>query len=117
MYFARIIHLAHEAVEHAYWSLGWPIERQFEELGCGMPIVNCEASFRSPLRMGDEVSVALRSREVRPTTVELEVRIDKAETCAAKIQLKLCCVAKEGFKSTPLPAPLRLVFQAFAPNP
>ncbi len=111
MYFARIIHLAHEAIEHTYWTLGWPISRQFAELDAGMPILEAHASFRRPLRLDDEVQVVVLRKAMAEKTVDLTVQVRLDDAVAAVIDLTLCCVTR-GFKSTPLPDSLRLVFAA-----
>ncbi len=116
MYFARIMHLAHEAIEHAYWTLGWPISRQFSELDVGMPILETHASFRRPLRLDDEVQVVVLRNSMSEKTVELTVQVWLGEAVAAVIDLTLCCVTR-GFQSTPLPDSLRLVFAALKQAP
>ena len=66
-------------------GLGW--ENMFADYGLrGLPIVDAQASFKAPARMGDDIQLECRIREWRGKTFVVDHRVSKGgdELCTGR---------------------------------
>ena len=74
-FFGRVFEYCHVAFEEMLASAESDLTSVFEEEGWGMPLVHTEADFKSPMRMGERLSVTLNVARIgtRSITFAYEV--------------------------------------------
>lgn len=84
IFFPRLFELVQETLEEAMVERGAPIATRLVGDGPIMPIVHCEADFKRPLRIGDEITVEMFCVRVGETSLTFVYRFvdDDGVECA-----------------------------------
>ncbi|MBD3222619.1 acyl-CoA thioesterase [bacterium] len=87
IFFPRLFELVQETLEIAMKQRGAPIVERLASDGPIMPIAHCEADFRRPLRLGDEVDVEMTCERIGDKSLTFAYRFlaaDGAEAARAR---------------------------------
>jgi len=71
LFYPELFRHAHDVYESFMASIGYPLERVFEEGLHAIPIVHAEADYRLPMRHGEAFVVKLRVQRVGTTSFTL----------------------------------------------
>ena len=114
LYFANQFRLAHEAYEAFMDSIGHGLPALLAKGRLALPIVHATADFRSPLRLGHQVTIEIRPLRIGKTSFTLVYRFAADGRTAGQVTTVHVAVdAKRGIKQA-LPARLRTALQKFA---
>lgn len=114
-HYPRIVDAIHETSDMFMEEIGWPYWRTHGEEGFGLPIVEANVAFETPLQGGDEVTIGLvpelGERSVR---FEYDARRD-GETAFSAAEQRVCA-ATGADDAMVLPEPLRAAMEPYAPE-
>ena len=112
LFYARLFDLTQRAFEHHCAGCGFPITRFLAE-GILAPVVHLEADYRSPLRLGDAITVETTVESIGDTSLRMGFVVRKDDgTLAAEALVVHVCLGRDG-RSASVPAVLRI---ALAPR-
>lgn len=110
-HYPRIVDAVHETSDEFMESIGWPFWELSLDHGFGLPIVEVDLEFESPVEAGDRVTIALHvdpgDQSVRYDYV---ARVD-GEVAFTGFEQRVC-VDKERIEPMPIPADLRAALAA-----
>lgn len=114
LYFANQFRLAHEAYEAFMKACGHPLPALLAKGRQALPIVHAAADFRTPLSLGQELSVEIKPLRIGKTSFTLVYRlVAEGRTVGHVTTVHVAIDAKRGSKQ-PLPARLRAALQKAA---
>jgi YbgC/YbaW family acyl-CoA thioester hydrolase len=114
VFFARIFQYAHDAYEVWLRAIGFPLDPPIVERGYGLPLVHAEADFHSPIRLGQEVQVAISVAVVGTSSYTLSSNLSLANgTVLAVVRTVHVCMDPGTGRSRPLPDSFREAIQAY----
>ncbi len=110
VFFARYLHIVHEAYEEALAAAGIPLAAFFADHGVVIPIVKSEASYLRPLHCGDRIEVELSPVRQSEHGFALEAVMWKHQAGtrkrAAVVRTEHLCIHSSTRERLALPAPL-----------
>ncbi len=110
VYYPRFLHYCHTAMEDFFaQALAHPYPKLTREHRIGFPAVHLDVDFRSPLRYGDEVEIAVAIARLGKTSVDWRYDLTRASdgVLAAEVRVVTACLDFETFRATALPEWLR----------
>jgi len=112
-HYPRIVDAVHETSDMFMQEIGWPFWEISMERGFGLPIVEVDLEFESPMRAGDDVTVGLTTdpgdRSVR---FEYVGHVDDRRTFTGYEQR--VCAARDADGSMEIPDELRSALEEYA---
>jgi len=115
VYFPRISHYCHVALEQYYEEhVGLPYHILIDSRRLSFPIVHAETDFRRTFSFGDTARVEISTVKVGRSSLTLRYRLSKLgedEECVVS-ELTTVCVDMDTFRPVPIPDDLRAVFEA-----
>lgn len=109
IYFANMLHLAHNAYEEFLESIGYPMSSILEKKEFFLPIVHTEADYKKQLFVGDELTIKVVLDHIGSTSFGLAYGFfnnDNEEVGTAKT-VHVTVNARSGIK-IPIPEEFRL---------
>ncbi|MEZ4387005.1 MAG: acyl-CoA thioesterase [Candidatus Krumholzibacteriia bacterium] len=108
IFFPRLFDLVQEVLESAMAERGARIDQRLAGDGPIMPIAHCEADFRRPLRLGDEVTIEMHCEKVGVKSLSFLYRLLNAagEEAALARTVHVAMDRRTG-ESVPLTAEMR----------
>ncbi len=108
LFFANYFRLTHEAYENLMTSLDFSFYKIIHESDWVVLIVHAETDFKKPLRVGDKVTVGIRTEKLGRTsyTLAYEVTNEAGETVATGNSVHAAITTADQ-KPMPLPDELR----------
>ncbi|MEN0060977.1 MAG: thioesterase family protein [Myxococcota bacterium] len=103
LYFARLFEICHLAFEHWLIDEGLPLLAGLGESDELMPIVHAEADYRSPLRLGHVIDVAVQVEATGQSSITFGFRVTTQGRLAAVARHVHVAIDKADFRSRPLP--------------
>jgi 4-hydroxybenzoyl-CoA thioesterase len=113
VYYPHFFHYFHQAFEEIFRQrFGGPAAylALLDGERVGLPAVHCEATFRRPLRFGDDVTVEVSCDRVGEKSVTLAYRALSGEALCAEGKVTCAIVNLDTFTAMPVPAKLRELF-------
>lgn len=109
LYFPRQLDLLHTVMEDFFTEAwGTPYHRMLAEERLGFPTVHLECDFRSPLRFGDQLEVALVVRRIGTSSVTFRYEVRRAGgELAGEVTQVAVAIDPETWQVRELPAGLR----------
>ncbi len=100
-----------------YEAAGWPKQEMVDRFGIvGCPLVDTRASFRSPCRYGDEVTITTEVRGIGTTSFEIAHTLKTGERLCVEVVEKRVWAGKDPdtgrIRSQPLPDEVIARFRA-----
>ena len=106
LFFARLFELVQRAFEAHLATHGLPIARCMSD-GIMAPVVHAEADYRSPLRLGDAITIETSVESIGDSSVRMAYIVRKIDgTLAAEALVVHVCVGRDG-RSVPVAGALR----------
>ncbi len=84
VFFARYLHIVHEAYEEALAAAGVPLATFFTDHGVVVPIARSEASYLRPLQCGDRLAVEVTPTRLSENSFALDATLWKSIGAARK---------------------------------
>ena len=114
VYYPNYFHYYHSAFEEFFGDChGVPYHQWIGPRQVGFPTVNVEATFRSPLRFGENLQVEVSIPKVGERSVVFRFRAMVAQRLAGEARITKACVHMGTFESQSIPEELRTVFQKY----
>jgi YbgC/YbaW family acyl-CoA thioester hydrolase len=114
MYFGAFVRFFEIAEEELFRAAGVPYGVVFDRFDCWLPRVRYTCEFRAPVRLGELLRVSAWVRKLGVKSLSLTFAVDKQDGArVADCEIVLVCVARETFKSKPMPAELRAALEPF----
>lgn len=110
VFYARVFDWFHDAYVAFLASAGFPLPAAIREGRWMAPLVHADADYRSPLRFGDPLRIALVDAETSPHRVTVAYRVTSGERVAVTGTTVHVFVDARTFARTPMPAELRAAF-------
>ena len=109
VYFAHFFRYVEQAEEELYRQRGTDRQVLLDRYGVWMPRVEAHVNFTSPIRNGQAIRVQLDPQFKGEKTVRFDFEIldDATSGKLAGGYVTVVCVAREAFKSTPIPDEIR----------
>ena len=117
IYFPREIQMLVGAMEEMFRdALGLPWDEMLGPDDLGLPAVELQVSFRAPLRLGEQVEIAIRVAELEARKFTLVYEVTKLDTgeVAATMRQVIVPVEVKGWVSRPLPDKYHEALRAYA---
>lgn len=111
LFFGNIFRLIHEAYEVLLEKQGFGLAHILRETDFSILIVHTEADYKSPLYLGDPVSITLKIAHIGQTSFSVEYLIKKEATVAATAKTVHVSVAQDSLKKISLPFELRQILK------
>lgn len=106
LFYPRLFDLVQRAFEGHMASAGMPIAEMFDA-GLLTPVVHCEADYRGPLRLGDEVTVESSVESIGDSSFRMAYLLRRGDgTLVAEALVVHVCLGPDGH-SRPVPEELR----------
>jgi 1,4-dihydroxy-2-naphthoyl-CoA hydrolase len=80
VYFANVLTFCHEAYEASLMAAGIDLKAFFQSATLAVPIVHATVDFMSPMGVGDQLSLHLTPRALKPSEFEVTYKIFGAAT-------------------------------------
>ena len=112
LFFGRIFDYCHQAYEELIGSFGIDRAHYFAGADYLVPIAHAEADYRSPIRLGERVSVAIDVTRVGRASIRLRYRVTGAgpEDLRAEVVTVHAFVDRATMRPISIPEPLRGFF-------
>lgn len=111
LFYARLFEIVQRAFEAFLAERGLPIDRCLDA-GILAPVVHAEADFRSPLRLGDAITVAASVESIGDSSVRMAYVVRSEDgSLAAEALVVHVCIGGDG-RSVPVPEALRRALQS-----
>lgn len=107
LYFAHQFRIAHEAYEAFMAGAGFGLGNLLQAGATAFPIVHAEADYRAPLRVGDELTVALRVKRLGRASFALGYSLTRAGRVVGCVTTVHTAIDGRTGRAKPLPARLR----------
>lgn len=104
LYFSELLKLATETFEAFLISKGFSLHQMIEREDFSMPIVNAQAEFFSPLKVGDQVDIHLHLSHKGTSSFTLATSMQLKGREAGKTSIVHVVVSKKTGKSMPIPS-------------
>jgi len=112
-HYPRIVDALHETSDMFMEEIGYPFWEISQDHGFGLPLVEIDFEFESPVEAGDEVTIALT-----PDIGTRSVRFDYTATCGGTVAFKgyeqRVCAEHGGGGAIEVPEELRDAMSAYA---
>lgn len=95
VYFANVLTLCHEAYEASLSANGIDLRSFFSGQTVAVPIVHAEVDFFKPMFCGDDITIALSPKLLKPSEFEISYRLFDQQTTAKALTRHVCIHAKE----------------------
>jgi 1,4-dihydroxy-2-naphthoyl-CoA hydrolase len=119
MHFLQLLRWCHEAYEESLERFGLAAEAVFprpawagESPAVALPIVYCQAEFRRPLMVGDQLNITLRPEALGPDGFEVSYSFDREGQPAAQGLTRHLAIAASERHRCPLPEGIRRWLEA-----
>ena len=118
-FFGRVFEYCHAAYEALLVSLNYPLAEVFDSEGWGMPLVHAEADFKRPMRLGEELIIAVTVGRLGTTSITLDFEVRGAADAQVKASARHvhACVDMERFAPLEIPTRLREAFESLRAAP
>lgn len=104
LFFSEQLNLALEALENYFSSCSFSLIEMIDSGDFLLPIVHAEADFFSPLRVGDEVSIALGCEKVGTSSFTLTTEFRSGrEGAVGTTKIVHVAISKQSQKAIALP--------------
>src|SRR5690606_3847655 len=107
VFFARYLHIVHEAYEEALAAAGVPLATFFADHGVVVPIAKSEAAYLRPLQCGDRLAVEVTPTRLSENSFALDATLWKsigtARKRAAVARTEHVCIHSTTRERQPLP--------------
>ncbi len=112
LFFGRIFDYCHQAYEELIGSFGVDRAHYFAGADYLVPIAHAEADYRSPIRLGERVTVTIDVTRVGRASVRLRYRVTgpAAEDLRAEVMTVHAFVDRATMRPISIPEPLRGFF-------
>lgn len=116
VFFARYLHLAHEAMEALFDGLAGGYSAFVRDRGLGVPAVLVTTEYFAPLRHGDDVLISVEATRVGTTSFTLRYRFSKAHEGAVVAEVHHTCVlcALATLAKQPITGDVRALLESIA---
>jgi 1,4-dihydroxy-2-naphthoyl-CoA hydrolase len=123
MHFHQLLRWCHEAYEESLERFGIPAAEVFPAAAAGsgtaapsvaLPIVHCQADYRTPLVCGDPLAIQLEPRRLDPGSFEVSYRFRCGEREAARGLTRHLAIESASRRRCPLPEPINRWLEASA---
>lgn len=111
LYFANQFRLAHEAYEAFMELAGASLPAMLKKGNLALPIVHAESDYRTPLRVGDILTITLRLHRLGKTSFTLASRISANGQTAGYVTTTHVAIHRRSGGKTPLPPALKRALQ------
>ena len=112
LYFVNQFRIAHEGFEHFLDTIGLGVRHMLENTDYQFPIVHAEADYRSPLKVGDPLTIRMTAGHVGHSSVTLLFRLfDRHDKEVGVVEIVHVAVDKLTGKKRSLPVELKDVFE------
>lgn len=112
-HYPRIIDAIHEVSDRFMDDIGYPYWRYDDEHGFGLPIIEVNAEFSTPLHAGDVVTIALTpSLGTRSVRFDYEGTLEDGTTAFTAFEQR-ACVPIDGENAMELPEGVRTAMEPF----
>lgn len=116
IYFAGYFTLAHEALEACMVHYGIGVGRVIREKEFILPLVHADGDFAAPLRVDDEVLIAVTASAIGRTSFTIEYTMTTPEgTNVCSAHTIHVAMNREEQKPMPIPEEVRSVLEQLAP--
>jgi acyl-CoA thioester hydrolase len=117
MYHARYLEFAEAARTEALRAANLPHAKLVCEHGVSFIVQRANIAYVRPARLDDVVAISIFCHAVGGASVQLTQIFEVEQQLAARLDLRLGCIALASFRPARLPRPWRSVFDAFPPPP
>jgi 1,4-dihydroxy-2-naphthoyl-CoA hydrolase len=107
VFYARVFDYFHDAYVAFLRERGAPLEAALRDGSWVAPLTHAEASYRRPLRFGDEVRVSVVAIDVEETEYRVRYTIEADAGVACEGETVHVSVDPETFRRCPVPEVLR----------
>lgn len=106
LYFARQFRFSHDAWEQMLTDEGFGVDHLFGESSWTMVMVHCEADYKKPLTVGDQLDIYLFLEKIGTTSFTIGYEIFRGEELVGTCRSVQVTLAKKG--CLPIPVPQQL---------
>ncbi|WP_227355816.1 acyl-CoA thioesterase [Haladaptatus salinisoli] len=114
-HYPRIVDAIHETSDMFMEAIGWPFWEISQERGFGLPLVEMNFEFESPVEAGDDVTI-----ELTPTLGNRSVKFEYVARCGGEVAFsgyeQRVCARTGGEGAIELPDDLRKAMEAYTDN-
>ncbi|MFO0828145.1 MAG: thioesterase family protein [Phycisphaerales bacterium] len=111
LFYSRLFELVQRAFEAHLAACGKPIARCIAE-GILAPVVHAEADYRTPLRLGEAITIDSSVESIGDSSVRMAYIVHRSDgALAAEALVVHVCIGRDG-RSVPVPQALRDVLLA-----
>lgn len=108
IYFANQLRIAHEGFEHFLDTVGLGVGHMLASTDYRFPIVHAEADYKSPLRVGDPLTICMTADRIGHSSSSLLFRIyDRHDKEVGTVKIVHVAVDKTTWKKRALPVELK----------
>ena len=103
LFFGRFFEYCHAAYEDLLSTAFGSWNSAFDDMRWGLPLVHTDADFRGPVRMGDEVRVAISIERVGDKSITFAHDVTVGGKCVASVRMVHASISMGDFASQPIP--------------
>lgn len=115
LFFARQFSIAHDAYEQLLEKLGFSFPTMLKERSYFLPIVHAESDYKSPLFVGDRITITITVGHVGETSFSFEYAIrNQKNVLVGTAKTVHVTINKRSRTKIPLPKEIRRGLEKFA---
>jgi 1,4-dihydroxy-2-naphthoyl-CoA hydrolase len=111
IFFAKVFEFFHDAYVECLEHHGVSLAAVLASGSWIAPIVHAESDYKSPLRFGERVTVALSGAELRERSMTIEYTIQSAERLCVTGKTAHVFIERASLRPCPIPAEIRAIFE------
>ena len=80
IFFANQLKIVHDAYEDLLEKFGWSFEKMLKGTNYFLPIVNAESDYKTPVFVGDKITIAIKVGHIGKTSLSFEYTLKRGKT-------------------------------------
>jgi 1,4-dihydroxy-2-naphthoyl-CoA hydrolase len=107
IFFANQFKIVHDAYEDLLEKFGWSFQAMLKRTDYFLPIVHAESDYKSPVFVGDKITIAIRVGLIGKTSFSFEYALKRGKILVGTAKTVHVTINQKTRKKTPLPSGLR----------
>ena len=113
IFFANQLKIVHDAYEDLLDEFGWSFQKMLKSTDFFLPIVHAEATYKTPVLVGDKIVVAIKVAHIGKTSFAFEYTLKRGSTLVGTAKTVHVTINQKTRKKIPLPLLLRKALEKY----
>ena len=107
IFFANQLKIVHDAYEELLTTFGLSFEKMLKNTNYFLPIVHAESDYKTPVRVGDVITIAIKVGHIGKTSFSFEYTLKRGKTLVGTAKTVHVAIDQQSRQKITLPNTLR----------